>query len=93
MFTITTFQGLVNWANECQQEILTCWSVISTPAQDDRIKKLYKQTTEHSFFECGGEFFKGDRRIVFIKYMLAEPEAADFYIWCQNNLKRYTPAK
>lgn len=44
-------------------------------------------------FECEGEYFEGNRELLFIEFIMAEPTGADFFVWCQKNLKRYAPAK
>lgn len=92
MKDITTFSKLVNFAKESHTDIWATWSVVCSDAQSERMGELMKNNKEVHFFECEGEMFRGERKFVFIQFMLDEPTGADFYVWCQKNLTRYTPA-
>lgn len=93
MSQLATYSGLVNKSESMKTDILTAFSIFSSPEQDSRIKSLFSKYKEILFFECEGEFFKGDRKLAFIKFILDEPTGGDFYVWCQDNLQRFTKAK
>lgn len=88
---LTTFEALKIQAHEANLDVHTMFSVLCSNEQAARLRDVMKQTKNEVFFSVEGEVFKGNRFTAIIKYILAEPEKADFYVWCRDNCERYVP--